>query len=390
MKGLSTVAQMRFLIGLDQLSLGSRTNCDLLDSRGMVAVPEGTPVSSELLFNLKSRPIKGLFAAQEAFLQPPLPPPVVDMKSLGPVIREMQLRANIDPPVNESDFREAIALTREILNAARMGLPIDYGSVFDFIRHIHVVMRRRNFHLSKNPGKDEVGEYLLNHSINSMFASLAMSSKLNFNDDEVRKLAAGALLHDIGKVKIDSAILQKPAALTDKEFDEMRKHPFFGLKVIMRGMDIGDQACRLVLHHHERYDGKGYPMKLGREAISTGGRIMAIIDAYDAMTSERTYAGKLTPHKAMKEIIAGSGTQFDPNYAREFLGISGAYPNGSVVELNTGEIGVVTGQTPGNIISPKMEIFFGPSHKPLPKTREVDLSADSARFIKGDIQEYIN
>jgi len=381
---------MRFLIGLDQLSLGSRTNCDLLDSKGMVAVPEGTPVSPDLLLNLKSRSIKGLFAVQEAFLQPPLPPPVVDKKSLGPVIREMQLRANIDLPVDESDFREAVALTREVLYAARMGLPIDYGSVVDFTRHIHWAMRKRNFHLYKNPGRAEVGEYLLNHSINAMFAALAMSFKLEFSDDDARRLAMGALLHDIGKVKIDSAILQKPAALTNEEFDQVRKHPFFGLKVIMRGLDMGDQVCRLVLHHHERFDGKGYPMKLGRDAISCGGRIMAIIDAYDAMTSERTYAARLTPHRAMKEIIAGSGTQFDPGYTKEFLSITGAYPNGSVVELNTGEIGVVTGQTPGNIISPKVELFFGPSHRPLPRTREIDIAADSARFIKSDVQEYVN
>ena len=381
---------MRFLIGLDQLSLGSRTNCDLLDSKGMVAVPEGTPVSPELLLRLKSRSIKGLFAAQQAFLQAPLPPAVVDMKSFGPVISEMQQRANIEPPVDESDFREAVALTREVLNSARTGSPIDYASIDDLIRHIHSVMRKRDFHLAKSPHREEAGQYLLNHSVNAMFAALAISSRLNFGDDEARQLAKGALLHDVGKVKIDPAILQKPAALNDDEFEQVRKHPSLGLKVVMRGLEIGDEVCRLVLHHHERYDGKGYPMKLGREAISASGRIMAIIDAYDAMTSERIYARRLTPHRAMKEIIAGSGTQFDPGYAKEFLAITGAYPNGSVVELNTGEIGVVTAQSPGNIISPRVEVFFGPSHRPLPDTREVDISTDPARFIKGDIQEQVN
>ena len=131
-------------------------------------------------------------------------------------------------------------------------------------------------------------------------------------------------------------------------------------------------------------------MKLGREAISPGGRLMAIVDAFDAMTSERVYADRLTQHQALQQIVAGSGTQFDPTYAREFLSIAGAYPNGSVVELNSGEVGVVAEQTSGNIVSPKVEIFFGPSRRPLPKPRSVDLSDDSVRCIRREIRGKVN
>jgi HD-GYP domain-containing protein (c-di-GMP phosphodiesterase class II) len=113
--------------------------------------------------------------------------------------------------------------------------------------------------------------------------------------------------------------------------------------------------------------------------------MMAVIDAYDAMTNDRIYAKKITGHQALNRIIAGAGSHFDPQYAHKFLSISGAYPNGSVVKLNSGEIGVVTSQNPGSIVSPNLELFFTPARKPLPRPRAINLADDSTRFIEGEL-----
>jgi len=213
---------------------------------------------------------------------------------------------------------------------------------------------------------------------------LALAGKTGIEDEEARKLATGAFLHDVGKVQVSSTIVTKPGKLTDEEFAQMRDHPLLGLKIAMRGLDITDETCRVILHHHERYDGKGYPLKLGRETISRAGRMMAIIDAFDAMTNDRIYARKITGHQALNRIIADSGSQFDPLLTHEFLSLSGAYPDGCVIELNTGEIGVVKSQNTGNIVSPNVEIHFNPWRRVLPEPRAVDLSRDSSRFIKGE------
>ena len=113
--------------------------------------------------------------------------------------------------------------------------------------------------------------------------------------------------------------------------------------------------------------------------------MMAIIDAFDAMTNDRAYARKLSGHQALNRIITATGSQFDPRYAHEFLSMNGAYPTGSVIELNSGEIGVVTSQNDASVVSPNLQVFYNPSRRELPKPMNVNLTNDSTRFIKGEL-----
>jgi HD-GYP domain-containing protein (c-di-GMP phosphodiesterase class II) len=360
----------------------------MYDSEGKVAVSRDTALSPELVSDLKSRSVKGLFAESDDFLTPEKRAPGLDHVAIMRRVEEIRSKADIQKPVSEAIRREALALARETIGEAHIGRPIDYGAIDDLARVVCCDMRSKGFRAVSNPRPGDPYDYLPKHSVNVMMNMLALATKVGLDDDDARKLAVGAFLHDIGKVSVGNTILVKPGKLDEHEFEEMRKHPLMGLRIVMRGLDVGDDACRVVLHHHERFDGRGYPMKLGRDSISVGGRMMAVIDAYDAMTNDRIYAKKLTGHQALSRIIAGSGAQFDPRCAHNFLTISGAYPDGSVVELNTGEISVVTSQTPGSIVSPSVEVFFTPSRRALPKPRMINLSADSSRYIKGEMAGY--
>ena len=140
-------------------------------------------------------------------------------------------------------------------------------------------------------------------------------------DDELRDLEIACLLHDIGKVGLSDAILEKPGKLTDDEYDQIKKHPDFGW-AILRLLPGFERVSLMVLHHHERIDGKGYPAGLAGGQIPLGARIVAVVDAFDAMVSDRPYRRGLPVAEALRRIEVDSGTQFDPQIAALFLSVA--------------------------------------------------------------------
>jgi len=140
---------------------------------------------------------------------------------------------------------------------------------------------------------------------------------LGLDDDELRDVEIASLLHDIGKVGIPDEILNKTGRLTDEEYELIKKHPDFGWAVL-RLLPGFEDASLLVLHHHERPDGRGYPAGLSGEQIPLGSRIVAVVDAFDAMVSDRAYRKGLTPEEALERLRQGSGTQFDARIVEVF------------------------------------------------------------------------
>ena len=145
---------------------------------------------------------------------------------------------------------------------------------------------------------------------------------------QLEKLNLLVAMHDIGKIGIDNKILMKPGKLTAEEWTEMQQHPGIGYRLALTAPDLKPIALD-ILCHQERWDGKGYPNGLQKEAISLFSRILAVADAYDAMTSDRPYRKALSKEYAIAEIVKGSGTQFDPEVVKLFLEV---IPNFSVAD----------------------------------------------------------
>ena len=154
--------------------------------------------------------------------------------------------------------------------------------------------------------------------IGDLCANVGM--KLNLSHDDIDRLRLFAYLHDIGKIGISDQILNKPGPLDEEELVVMKTHPEIGYRIAMSSPDFASIA-ELILTHHERWDGKGYPNHLSGEKIPLLARILAVADAYDAMTEDRVYRKALTPKAAMEEIRKNAGTQFDPKIAEMFLEI---------------------------------------------------------------------
>ena len=161
------------------------------------------------------------------------------------------------------------------------------------------------------------------HSTRLAEWALHVAGELGLDENALSDIEVAALLHDIGKIGIPDAILQKPAKLTDAEYDLMKKHPEYGWAVL-RHVPGMERASLMILHHHESYDGKGYPAGLKGEEIPIGSRIVSVIDAFDAMVSSRPYREGLPFEEAERRLLQARGTQFDPEVVDRFLPLARA------------------------------------------------------------------
>lgn len=160
-----------------------------------------------------------------------------------------------------------------------------------------------------------------NHSLRVQAYTVRLAEEFDFRDERMVELARGALLHDIGKIGVSDTILLKPGKLDAEQWEEMKKHPLTGYQML-QGVKFLDRAAQMVLHHHERFDGTGYPDGLRGEEIPLEARIFTVLDSYDAMTSDRPYRKKLPIEQAREEIRRCAGTQFDPVVVQQFLRIA--------------------------------------------------------------------
>jgi HD-GYP domain-containing protein (c-di-GMP phosphodiesterase class II) len=167
--------------------------------------------------------------------------------------------------------------------------------------------------------------YMRGHSARVTALADALARWLGWDDEQLRLLQIGGPLHDIGKLAVPGSILRKPGALTPEELVEIRAHPEAGARLI-EPIDPARGALPYVLHHHERWDGRGYPHGLVGRAIPVEARLLAVADAFDAMTSNRPYRRALGHEQALTEIDRFAGTQFDPELARAFLEVWGSGP----------------------------------------------------------------
>jgi putative nucleotidyltransferase with HDIG domain len=160
--------------------------------------------------------------------------------------------------------------------------------------------------------------YTKQHSHRVSLYAMSIAEEMRCSQEEIDKLNVAGLLHDIGKIGTPDSILMKPARLTEAEFDIIKKHPITGSNIIGHlGMWLDEQA--IIRHHHERFDGTGYPEGLKGEKIPLLSRILSVADVYDALTSDRSYRKKMPEEDVLKIIMENSGTQFDPRVIDAFL-----------------------------------------------------------------------
>jgi putative nucleotidyltransferase with HDIG domain len=163
--------------------------------------------------------------------------------------------------------------------------------------------------------------YMRGHQERASLWAAALAEDMGLPSEQVRNIRIAGLLHDIGKVSINDGILNKPGKLTEEEFAKVKQHAPNGAKIMLSEAEALQQLAAIVRHHHEHFDGTGYPDGIAGERIPLEARIMSVVDVFDAMTHERSYRKALSREEAMAEIEHGAGTQFDPEVAKAFLAL---------------------------------------------------------------------
>ncbi|TQV86565.1 HD-GYP domain-containing protein [Aliikangiella coralliicola] len=197
-------------------------------------------------------------------------------------------------------------------------------------------------------------EYTAEHCLRVAIMAIAFGKYLGLSQDELGYIGVGAMLHDVGKMRIPNEILNKPGKLTREEYRIMQKHSEEGYKILQQKPLLSKIAIDIAYSHHERIDGKGYPRKLDSSQISYFTKIVSIIDTYDAITSERVYSAAKAPAVAFKILQENTSAQFDEELTYKFVEWMGIYPVGSLVEMRTGEVGIVTKVYPEQKLKPRV------------------------------------
>lgn len=199
-------------------------------------------------------------------------------------------------------------------------------------------------------------DYTYAHCVNVAIISIVFGISLNLRKRDLLHLCIGALIHDIGKVFIPQEVLQKPGKLTPEEFDIIKKHSKLGYDFIRNSYNLSSHSKLIVLEHHERFDGLGYPDGLSKDKITYLSRIVTIADVYDALTSDRPYKRAMCPSIALEYLMSNAGTIFDFNLVNVFCKIIIPYPKGTIVSLSNGDIGIVEKTMPNFPLRPIVKI----------------------------------
>jgi len=271
---------------------------------------------------------------------------------------------------------QAKAAVVSMFEEVRMGRAVDVGGARQLVEDI-------SDSVSRNPGAiislarlKTADDYTYLHSVAVCAMMVALAKQLGLDEAQTRACGMAGLLHDMGKVAMPTEVLNKPGKLTDAEFDIMRTHPTEGYKMLMASSGVDAVSLDVVLHHHEKMDGSGYPEKLSGDAISLYSKMGAVCDVYDAITSNRPYKSGWDPAESLRRMAEWKG-HFDPQVFQAFVKSMGIYPVGSLVRLRSGRIGVVTEQSPKSLTTPIIKVFFSSKSNMRIVPVMVDLSTPS-------------
>ncbi|AMQ89395.1 HD-GYP domain-containing protein [Marinobacter sp. LQ44] len=269
---------------------------------------------------------------------------------------------------------QAQGLVGSFMNNVKMGAAIDIAPIHQLADELQNSVLRNANALSCLGRIREKDNYLLEHSVNLSVLMSLFGNYRNLPADVLHQTVVGALLHDLGKILTPDDILHKPGRLTAEEFEVMKLHARHSRDILASTEGIGEIAVITAAQHHEKLDGSGYPEGLKGEEITEYGRMVAITDVYDAITSDRVYHKGMTPSQGLKKLLEWSGDHLDPELVKQFIRCIGLYPVGSLVLLESGRLGVVVETNDQDQRLPVVRVMYHTRFR-LPITVEtIDLS----------------
>lgn len=274
-------------------------------------------------------------------------------------------------------FFKTVSVAQEMMESGRTGRSINTVKSKRAIQFLIDQLIKNETNLMSLTSIKNFDEYTFAHSVNVCILSVSLGARIGLSKRQLSELGFAALFHDVGKVKLPLEILNKPEELNEEEWHEVRKHPVHGVKTLLtkRSLDrFSTRAMVVSFEHHLKLDLSGYPQLNHKKDLNLFTRIVTIADVYDSMTSGRVYAKTpLRPDEALRKMLEKEGKTFDPVLLKVFINMLGIYPVGSLVILNTGEVGLVMQANPVELSRPEVVIIADKNGK-RDKIETVDLT----------------
>ena len=315
-----------------------------------------------------------------------LPPPPTPMARINEVERKLQTlgeqKKAMPRKVSLGEERrragrlilEAGNSVAELMLAARGGRNVDAARLEPMIAKMIESVARNPDALVPLARLKQMDTYATEHAVATAALIIALGKQQDIPLPELEKMALGTMLKDIGQAALDARLITKPGMLSQAEYSVVQSHVEEGLAVLEATSRLSETSVAVVLEHHERYNGMGYPYRMAGDEISVAGRMAAIVDAYDAMTSDRPYRPAISPSLALRQLYDQGGTQFDPALVAAFVRTVGIYPVGTLVMLESGHLAVVEAVHHDNLLSPVVRVIYHAARRQYVAPVEVDLA----------------
>lgn len=322
-------------IPIDRLSVGMVLGDDVINSNGLILIPRKTMIQQKHIFRLKLYDILSV-VVEDVIVAPvetdnePSQEVVLQMDSSQQAFNEFR---NI--------YVEKEAVIRSQLYAISNGEPIQINTLLDISHSLLNGLKTKSSLFNYLYNLRTTDDYTYTHSINVSLLCNIVGNWLKLPHEQIEELTTAGLLHDIGKIKVDQNILNKPGKLTPQEFEKIKKHSQLGYEIIKDQNNISDDIKYGVLMHHEKINGSGYPLGLSDTEIHDYAKIISIVDIYDAMTSNRSYHKKFSPFKVIQIFEQDSFGLLDTAFLFVFLENIAHNYLGKMVKLSNGEEGKI-------------------------------------------------
>ena len=357
------------LISLDSIEPGKELGRPIYNEKGTLLLGSGVAISSRYLRRLKEMGYTSIYIHEKGYED-------IDVKDVISDKTRMEAVAAISETfesVRGSDARsDKVSLDRSKITSIADKIVDDLAGSGDQIMDLIDLKSFDN--------------YTFMHSVNTSVLTVLTATNIGkFTSIELRDIAMGALLADIGKSHIPLEIVQKKGKLNPEEFARMKKHCQIGYEILLHKSNMRPTVANVALQHHEYFNGSGYPKAQAGENIHIFSRYTALADVYDSLTSDRSYKRRLPPLVGLEYLKLGSGTHFDPTCLEEFINHVAPYPAASTVLLSTGESAVVVSNSSKTIDRPLVRVLKSQDGKDIDKPFEINL-ADSPEITIKSVQ----
>ncbi|WLT32605.1 HD-GYP domain-containing protein [Geothrix sp. PMB-07] len=303
-----------------------------------------------------------------------------DTAAGGPALAPARVSQREESAAAKRIMGDAIGVVDGLLTDVRLGKQLDPAKAKPLVKAMHASVLRNPGALISLSRLKSADTYTFQHSVSICALLVSFCQSMGMDAATVEEAGLGGLLHDVGKMKVPNEILNKPGKLTDDEFTVMKSHASMSMDLLEGVPGVSRMVIQIAGEHHEKMAGGGYPRGIAGEQISQIGRMTAIVDVYDALTSNRVYHKAKEPSEVLKKLLEWSGSHLDGDLVQQYIRTLGIYPVGSLVRLSNDRLAVVVEQSE-DLLRPTVRIVYDIGRKLKLQPRDVVLTPITEQIV---------